>query len=211
MNIILEIYNLLFYQPIYKILSLFYLSLKDFGLAIIFLTILVRLVLFPLNYKSAKDQKKILKIQKEMEEINKKHRGEEKTKEILALYKREKINPFFSLLSLLIQFPILVALYQVFLKETSNFNPSLFKILDLSQPNFIFVLLVVIAQFFYSKISNPLEKKKKNPLYGFFQGQMNFFLSAFTFLILFKLPSAISLYLITNYLFLIIQKIFFHV
>jgi YidC/Oxa1 family membrane protein insertase len=210
MNQIYQIYNLIFYQPIYHTLSFLYSYLKDFGLAMIFLTLILRIILLPLNYKASKEQEKISKIKKEIEEIERKLRGEEKTKEILAIYKRNKINPFFSFLSFFIQFPILIALYQVFLKGINQFDTISFKILDLSQPNIFLVFLAIFFQIFYLKLIQP-PKTKENLLSSFFQNQMNFFIILLTFLFLLKLPSAISLYLLVSNLFSIFQKIVFHV
>jgi len=210
MNPIFEIYNLIFYHPVSQALFFFYKQLKDLGLAVISLTILIRIILFPLNYKNSKEQEKFLRIKKGIEEIEKKFNGERKSKEILNLYKKEKINPFFNFLSLFIQFPILLSLYQVFLKATTQFDPSFFGFFNLSKPDFLFVLIAVILQSFYLKLTSPkIEKEKKIP--SFSPTQINFFLIPFTFLILLKLPSAISLYFIASYLFLIFQKILFHV
>jgi YidC/Oxa1 family membrane protein insertase len=210
MNPILEIYNLIFYQPVFWALLFFYKYLKDFGLVVVFLTFLIRMILFPLNYKSAKEQEKFLRIRKGIEEIEKKFNEERKIKEFLSLYKKEKINPFFNLFSFFIQFPILIALYQVFLKAPGQIDPSFFGFFNLSKPNFSLVLIAVILQSFYFKLASPkIEKEKKIPSLSL--TQMNFFLILFTFLILLKLPSAISLYFISSYLFLIFQKILFHV
>jgi YidC/Oxa1 family membrane protein insertase len=208
MNTIFQIYNSIFYQPVFEILFFFYKHLKDFGLAVIFLTFLIRIILSPLDYKSSKEREKFLKIKEEIEEIEKKFNGERKTKEILNLYKKEKINPFFNLLSLFIQFPVLIALYQVFLRATNQFKPLFLGFLDLSSPNFYLTLAAVFFQGFYLKL-NPLkiEKRKNLP----FHSQMNLLFIPFTFLILIKLPSAISLYFLASYLFLIFQRIFFHV
>jgi YidC/Oxa1 family membrane protein insertase len=210
MNPIFEIYNLIFYQPVLQALLFFYRYLKDFGLAVVSLTFLIRMILLPLNYKSAKEQEKFLKIRKGIEEIGKKFNGERKTKEILALYQKEKMNPLFNLLSSFIQFPILIALYQVFLKAPSQLDPSFFGFFNLSKPDFLLVSIAIILQSFYFKLTSPkIEKEKKIP--PFSPTQINFFLIPFTFLILLKLPSAISLYFVASYLFLIFQKILFHV
>jgi YidC/Oxa1 family membrane protein insertase len=209
MGAVFEIYNLIFYQPVSQALFFFYKYLKDFGLAVVFLTILIRLILFPLSYKSSKEQEKLSRLQKGIKEIEKKFNGERKAKEILALYQKERINPFFNLFSLFIQFPILVALYQSLLKATNQFDPSFFGFFNLSKPNFLLVLVAILFYIFYLKLNLPkIEKEKKSPFSV--QTQMNFLLIPFTFLILMKLPSAISLYLIASYLFLIFQKIFFH-
>jgi YidC/Oxa1 family membrane protein insertase len=206
MNPIFEFYNLIFYHPVLKALLFFYKNLKDFGLAVIFLTILIRITLFPLDYKNKKEQEKFLKIKKEIEKIEKKFNGERKNKEILALYQKEKINPFFNLLSFFVQLPILVALYQVLLKAPSQLDPSFFGVLNLSKPNFFLVLIAIFLQWFYFKLGS-----KKTEKITSFQTQLTLFLVPFTFLILIKLPSAISLYFVSSYLFLIFEKILFHV
>ena len=209
MNPIIEIYNLVFYQPIYRILLFFYTYLKDFGLSVILLTVIIRIILSPLHYKTSKEQEKLLKLKKDLEEIEKKYNGEQKTKAILSLYQRNKINPLFNLLSLFFQLPILFALYQVFLKGLNQVNPFFFKIFDLSKPNFVLVLFVILLQFLYLNLTRSNDLKGKSIFSS--QIPMNFFLTFLTFLILLKLPSVISLYLATNHFFLIIQKILFHV
>jgi YidC/Oxa1 family membrane protein insertase len=208
MNLFFEIYNLIFYQPVYQILFFLYKSFNDFGLAIIFLTFLIRLILFPLNYRNSKEEEKLLKIKNKFEEIAKKSNGKMKQDEILALYRKEKINPVFNLIFLFVQFLVLVTLYKVFLKGMNQLDPSFFKILDLSRPNFLLVLGVVLFQLIYFKFIQP--KKEKNPSL-ISQSQGIIISLPLTFLILLNLPSAISLYLLTNYLFLIFQKAIFHV
>ena len=201
MNLIFEIYNLIFYQPISKALFFFYKLFKDFGLAVIFLTFLIKISLFPLDWMNAKEQKKFMKVKKEIEKMK-----NLKNEEILALYKKEKINPFFSLLSLFIQLPILYTLYKVFLKPPNQIDPSFLGILNLSSPNFFLVAIAIVFQILYFKI--PSEKTKKETIS---QTKIALFLIPFTFLILAKLPSVISLYFIVTYLFLMFEKILFNV
>jgi len=206
MNPILQFFDLIFYQPIYQTLLFLYNYLKDFGLAVISLTILIRLFLFPLNYKMSKEQEKFLRLKKEIENIEKKYKGEEKTKEILSLYQKNKVNPLWSFFSFLIQFPILIALYQVFLKGLNQFDPNFFS-LDLSKPNFFLVFCAMLLQIFYFNLIQKITKNKETLP----QIPLNYFFALLTFLILLKLPSAISLYFATSYVFLIFQKIIFHV
>jgi len=203
MNLIFEIYNLIFYQPISKALFFFYKLFKDFGLAVIFLTFLIRISLFPLDWMNAKEQKKFMKIKKEIEKMKKL-----KNEEILALYKKEKINPFFSLFSLFIQLPILYTLYKVFLKPPNQIDPSFVGILNLSNPNFFLVAIAVVFQILYFIFSSQKTKKEAISLS---QIKITLFFIPFTFLILVKLPSVISLYFIITYLFLIFEKILFNV
>jgi len=209
MNPVIEFYNLIFYKPVSEALLFFHQHLKDLGLALISLTILIRIFLLPLDYKNSKEQKKFLRIKKEIEEISKKFKGEQKTKEIVALYKKEKINPFFNLFSLLIQFPILISLYQVSLKATTQLNPYLFGFLDLSKPSFLLSTLAILLQTIYLKLISSQTAKETSAF--LIQSRINFFLIPLTFLVLMKIPSAISLYLLVSYLFLTVQKLLFHV
>ena len=201
MNLIFKIYNLIFYQPISKALFFFYKFFKDFGLAVIFLTFLIRILLFPLDWMNAKEQKKFMKIKKEIEKMKKL-----KNEEILALYKKEKINPFFSLFSLFIQLPILYTLYKVFLKPPNQIDTSFLGILNLSNPNFFLVAIAIVFQILYFKFSSLKTKKETIS-----QTKIGLFFIPFTFLILSKLPSVISLYFIVIYLFLMFEKILFNV
>ncbi len=206
MNPIVDIYNLVFFQPVYYGLLLLYKYLKDFGLSVVVLTVIIKLILFPLDYKNSKEQEKFLKIKKAIEQIGKKLNGEQKVKEIAAIYQKEKINPFFSLISLIIQLPILVALYQVFLKSTNQINPFFFGVLNLSVPNPILASVAICFQIFYLWLSARMNKEispLKNPI--------TLLLIPFTLIILIKLPSVISLYFTVTYLLLIVQKYFFHV
>jgi YidC/Oxa1 family membrane protein insertase len=205
MNFLLEFYNLIFYQPISKLFFLFYQSFKDFGLAIFLLTLFIKIVLFPFDWKNAKEQEKLLKIQKEAKEIEEKFEGERKTKEILNLYKREKINPFFSFIFLFIQVPILIAIYQVFTKSVNQFEPSFLGIFNLSKPDFFLAFVAILLQFIYFKVAS-----SKGTLYPSFV-KMNFLFLPFLFLILLSLPSVISLYFSFTYFLLIFQKFLFNV
>lgn len=211
MKFIFQIYNLFFYKPIFGFLFFLYNFFGDFGLAIVFLTLIVRLFLFPFVFQSSKIQEKITNLQKELKEIEEKYNGEEKAKKTLELYRKAKINPFFGFVSLFVQLPILIALYQVFLKgiRETSINPLFLGFFDLSKPNLFLALFVAFFQFFYSKVQNS-KKGSKGDFIDLFQNQFNLFLSFFTFLILLKLPSAIGLYLIINFLFLIFQKRYFH-
>src|SRR3989344_4097267 len=88
---------------------------QDIGLAIIALTILIRLLLYPSFQKSLKSQKHLQDIQPELDKSRARHKDdkEAQTKAIMEFYQKNKINPFSSCLPLLIQLPILLALFNV--------------------------------------------------------------------------------------------------
>lgn len=183
MNIFFAIWEKLFYLPIFFTSNFFYSLLKDFGLVIFCLTVLVKIILSPLSFYSLTTQKKLKKIQSMVEEIKRKFKenSKEKTKQLISLYQKEKINPFSGMI-LFLQIPILIAFYKVVLDGTKIYsNQSLFGIFNLSLPNVWLSFLASVSQFFFSNISSP-----KNLL--------NYFFPLLTFFILSKLPSALAFY-----------------
>src|SRR4030042_6470119 len=119
MSALIYVYNLIFYQPLFNFLIWLYNVIPghDIGLAILFLTIAIRVILFPLYYQSIKSQKALQDIQPKVDELRKQYKEDQEklAKELMILYKNEKVNPFSSCLPLLIQLPFLLALYQVFI------------------------------------------------------------------------------------------------
>ncbi len=101
------LFNTYVYQPILWLLVFIYqnLSFHDLGLAIVILTVLVRLVLLPIFYKGAKDQTIIQKIQPHVKKIQLDHKDdkEKQAKELMALYQKHHVNPFSSILFLIIR------------------------------------------------------------------------------------------------------------
>ena len=102
-------------RPIFAVMEFFFGLLGNFGLAILALTVVVKLILFPLANKSYASMSKMRTLQPKMEEIKKKH-GKDPQKqqqEMMALYQREKINPLAGCLPILVQIPVFFALYKV--------------------------------------------------------------------------------------------------
>jgi len=174
-----NLFNLILYQPLFNALIFLYAYLPghDFGIAIIILTIAIRLVLYPLMAQSNRSQKNINENQPQTQHIKHQYKDDkqQQAKATLELYQKEKFNPFGGCLPLLVQLPLLLALYQVFwrgfqaeqLKFLYSFVPnpgtinSMFLgLIDLAQPNIIFAILAGLAQFFQSKMMMPQMKKQ---------------------------------------------------
>ncbi|XOB41247.1 MAG: YidC/Oxa1 family membrane protein insertase [Candidatus Nealsonbacteria bacterium] len=225
MNILVEIFNKVLYQPLFNVLAFLYhwLPGNDFGIAVIILTILIRLALYPLMSKSLKSQKVFRELQPKIKEIQKKFKDDQKkqTEELLNLYREAKINPIGGFLPLLIQLPLLIALYQVFwrglepgamnslysfMPVLGEINPSFLGIVNLSQASIFLAVLAGTVQFFQAKTMNPKQKKQKSQIANIMQKQMLYFLPLFTVIILLRLPAAIALYLIVTSLFSIAQQ-----
>ena len=196
MSFLVTSFNTVLYQPLLNALVLLYLYFPghDFGIAVIILTVSIKFLFYPLGVKSIKSQKALSTIQPKIKEIQEKYKDdkEKQTKEMMALYKEEKINPFSGCLPILIQLPVLIALYRVFWKGLQidqvspllyNFVPSIgpintsfLGIIDLSQsatiiienvrhylwPNIILIALVGIAQFVQIKMTAPKTKQGKD-------------------------------------------------
>jgi YidC/Oxa1 family membrane protein insertase len=107
------LFNLIFTFPIFNILMLLYRAIGDFGLSIIVLTLLVRLILFPLTLKQLKSMKAMQALTPQLNEIKKKYKDQKAQLEATqALYKEYGVNPVAgSCLPLLVQMPVLFALF----------------------------------------------------------------------------------------------------
>jgi len=224
-------FNLILYQPLFNILILLYVYLPghDFGIAIIVLTLIIKLILFPTSLKAIRSQRIMADLQPKLKEIQKKYKDDKQkqSQETFKLYQKTKVNPFSGCLPLLLQLPILIALYQVFLKGfkseilkstlynfiplTSSINLMFLGIIDLSKPNFFLALTAGILQFFQSKLSmaksstalvvNNKENPKKGDFSSMMQNQMLYFFPILTVFIVWKFGSTIGLYWITSTLF----------
>ncbi len=118
-----NLFHEILYRPLFNALIFLYqyFSFHDLGIAIILLTIILRLILFPLFHKGAKDQAILQRLAPKIKEIQTNHKNdrEKQSKALLDLYRQHKVNPFSGFLLLLVQLPILIALYRVFLNGFS--------------------------------------------------------------------------------------------
>src|SRR3989344_6905356 len=127
------IFNQLLIWPFINLLMVFYKFFEiarvpgAFGLAIIALTLTIRGALQPLTKKQMESARKMQMIKPHIDELNKKHKDDKKKlqEEHMKLYKQHGINPAAGCLPLLLSFPILIALYQVFLQVLGNGNSSI--------------------------------------------------------------------------------------
>ncbi|HYC75917.1 membrane protein insertase YidC [Brevundimonas sp.] len=125
-------------RPIFWLVEFFYGFLGNFGLAILALTLTVRLIMFPLANKSYESMSKMRNLQPKMEEIKKKHPDEpqKQQQELMALYQKEKINPLAGCLPLLLQIPVFYAVYKMlFVTIEMRHQPFFGWIRDLSAPD----------------------------------------------------------------------------
>jgi YidC/Oxa1 family membrane protein insertase len=184
------------------LLTFFYNLVGDYGIAIILLTVLVNIITFPLTRKQLQATKKMQAIQPELKRLQEKYKDDKEkyNQATMEFMKDNKINPLGGCLPLLIQFPILIAVFTLLKNPdmirgtVTDFNPFfLFFNLDLTKPDPLYILpiLAAIATFFQQRIvmTDPNQKM---------------FLYVFPVMIMFisiSFPAGLVLYWLTNSLF----------
>ncbi len=125
-------------KPIFQLLNFFYHLLGNFGLAILLLTVVIKTIMFPLASKSHRAMNKMKTLQPQMTVLKEKH-GDDKMRmqqEVMALYKRESVNPASGCLPILIQIPVFFALYKVlYVTIEMRHAPFFGWVRDLSAPD----------------------------------------------------------------------------
>jgi len=226
-NLLSQAFQGLIYQPLFNTLICVYNLLPNLGLSVIILTGLIKLLTLPLNIKAYKIQQAMTGIQSEIKDVQKKYKDNpgEQAKAVSEIFKREKISPLGPIIPILIQLPILIALYQLFWRglwsqesylysfisrpETIN---SLFFSIDLSKPSAVLAILAGLAQLVQTlMLPNVMGKIKdggdiKEKMSVALQKQMMFFFPVLTVFILLKLPSALGLYWLATSVFTILQQ-----
>lgn len=206
MNILSAIYQYLFYLPLSYLFHLLVGIFKNYFLAIIFLTLILKIIIFPLTRKNIRVQKNMQRIQEEIRKIEEKYKTnpQKKAEEVLSLYKREGVS-FFNILLVFLQIPVFFTLYQIFLKETKEKNSYFISAnIQLTEPNYFFALFAFFLQIFYL---NLVSKIKKQPLSEKIWQNLPFLLTFFIFL---KLPAVILFYWIFFNLLSIIEYRLFY-
>ncbi len=221
----IELYNTIIYEPILNLLVWLYNTVPghDIGIVIILVTIVIRLLLAPFMHKSLKSQKSMSALQPKIKELRETHKADqqEQAKAMMALYKEHNVSPFSSCLPLLIQLPILIALYQVFAKAlkgnldglyafVSNpgmLNPKFLGLIDLANPNIIFAVIAGLVQFWQSWMVTKWQGTGANDATAkALNIQMLYILPLVSVFIAWRLPAGLPLYWIVTTLFAVLQQ-----
>lgn len=228
----IHLFQVIFYQPILNLLILLYdsVALRDMGLAIIMMTVVIKLILWPLSHKSIHSQKALQELQPKIDELKKKYKGNQKEMgpEMMQLYKEHKINPFSSCLPLLIQLPFFLAVYRVFrdglnsrldllysfVPKPEIINNMFLGFLDLSKPSVYLAVLAGAAQFWQAKMLMAKKKKdvtvpkeKNESMSAIMNKQMLYFMPALTVFIGISLPGGLALYWLVITLLTVLQQL----
>jgi len=179
--------------PILRALQFFYKYLGNYGLAIIFLTILLRLLTFPLQFKSFKSMKKMQQVQPELKIIKEKFKDnpQKVQQETMALFKKVGANPLGGCLPMVLQMPVFFAFYKVLYSAVELVDaPFYFWIYDLSvkDPYYVLPVLMTITMFIQNKL-NP--SASADPT----QQKMMMFMPLIFGFIMKDLPAGLNLYM----------------
>ncbi len=208
---------------------------SDAGVAIILITLLVKIILFPLSKKAIETQVKMKHLEGDLTVLKDKHKDnkEKHAQAMMALYKERGVNPFSSFFLLLVQLPIIFALYNIFIKNAlpavdqtmlysfvhapTFVSTHFLGIIDISQKSAVLALLAAISQFFqarYSLASMPAKKEEKGDKPSFqadfarsMNLQMKYVLPVITFFIAYKISAAVALYWLVSNLWAIGQEL----
>jgi len=189
-----------------KILVFFYSFTHNYGVAIILLTLLIYVVLFPLTFKQFKSMQKMQALQPELAAIQKKFKNdpERLQVEMMNVYRKHKVNPMSGCLPMLIQLPIIFILYRAILDFNFSENPSFLWIKDLGRYDIPLLLMVAATMFLQQRISQRAQPKGQEQE-GF--GKVMQFFPLFIIVLLWSLPSAVMLYWFVSTLFSLVQQL----
>ncbi|MDO8492899.1 MAG: YidC/Oxa1 family membrane protein insertase [bacterium] len=227
-------FNIVFYQPIYN-LSVFFIGIfpgHSFGMAVVATTILVKFLLYPLTKKAIITQLRMREIEPQMKAIKEKHKNNKETlaRATMELYREAKLNPFAGIIAIIIQLPVIIALYLIIYKAgLPEIKPDLlysfvstpvlvsmkFLIFDMGNKSWILAILAGVTQFVQAYLTMPTPPKRSPGSEPSFQEdfarsmslQMKYVLPIFIVFIGHSLSSAVALYFVVSNLFTIGQEL----
>lgn len=210
----------LFVKPLAWIIVKVGLIVKNYGLAIMIVGLILRLLMFPISKKSTNMNINMQKAQKDLDKLEKKYKGREdrdsmmaKSQEMMLIYKKYDINPFSSCLFAFLQLPIffafLEAVYRVpafFEKNFLVFNLGTTPLEGIKAGNYWYIILVVIiilaTVFSFKNMNMSTNKEQAKQM-----KMMTTFMIVFISFVSFGLPTSIALYWIVSNGFTVVQNL----
>jgi len=226
----ITLWNIIFYKPLYN--GLFFLvdvvPNNSLFIAVIILTIIVRLIISPLSYKAIVTQLKTKLLQPKLKEIKKIEDKQQQAQKTLQLYKEHGVNPFSSFFLILIQLPIILALYWVFRDGGVEIDPTLLYSfvnepemivkdsfgLDLAQKSILLAFLTGLTQYIYLSIASNMKKDSsvqdtgtdQEKMLQSIQQSMKYVMPVMITVFAYIVGGAVALYWVTSNVFMIVQE-----
>jgi len=203
----------------------------DAGVAVIIFTIIIRLILFPLSKKAIVTQVRMKEVEPELKSIREKYKDnkQEQALKTMALYKEKKVSPFSSFFVLLLQLPIIFALYSIFINsglpvvnevllysfvKVPIVNMNFLGILDIGMKSTTLALLAAVAQYYQlhyslaSKPNNSFEKGSQMDMAQSMTRNMKYVFPVIVFLISYNISAVVALYWTVTSLFTLAQELY---
>lgn len=223
-------WNVVFYQPLFNILVLVYSTVGDMGIAIIILTILLKFAFYPLAQKALQSQRALQQLQPQVQELQQRLKGskDQLARELMQLYQKERVSPWSSCAPMLVQFPFLIALYQIFrtaikgdtslhllypfVHNPGSLSDLSFGFWHLATASWPLAVITGLAQYWQSKMLITTQPPTKAPgakdesMTATMNKQMLYMMPALTVILGVTLPSGLILYWLVSILFTIGQQ-----
>lgn len=226
-----DLYHQFLYVPMYNALIGIFnvLPWVDAGIAVMLMTLLVRVVLFPLSKKAVVSQVKMQELAPMLEEIKAKYSDKEvQARETLDLYKKTGANPFSGIFVLLIQIPVFIALYHIFLHAgfpavdttllysfvqlPDTINTEFLGLIDVTKKSVPLAFLAALTTYFQLRLATRRPNTPRTASFGddlsrSMQTQMKYVFPVLIFFIAYKFSGVVALYLLATNLFTIALEV----
>ena len=191
--------------PLLDLLRMIYGYVGNYGVAIIILTTIVRLVLFPLTFKGMKSMKRMQQLTPRMKKLQEKYKNnkEKLNKEMMELYRKNRVNPLGGCLPMLLQLPVFFALYSALSSAVElRHAPFIFWISDLSQPDGLGITPILMGASMYIQQKMTPQTAMMDSTQAKVMQMLPFIFTIFTF----TFPSGLTLYWVTSNILSIAQQ-----
>lgn len=182
-------------KPLLSVLKFFNGFTKNYGMAIVLLTVVIKIIFYPLTHRSIKSMQKMQMLQPKLKELQQRYKNDKQklNQEMMLIYRQQKINPIGGCLPMLLQIPVFIALYNVLLQDISlRQAPFILWITDLSakDPYYISPILMGASMFWQQKMTPTMGDPA--------QAKMMMFLPVIFTVMFLNFPAGLVIYWLVN-------------
>ena len=200
----------IFSRPLLFLLKIFYAGFNNWGVSIILLTLLVKVIFFPMTQKAYVSGRKMQLIQPELTAIKEKYKDDKmlQSQETMKLFKKHKVSPAGGCLPMFVQMPVWFALYNALLYSVELYESSFLYLQDLTSPDPYGILPVLygILMFTSQKLMKPSAQGEISEQQAMMMKMMKFMTIMFT-VFMFTFPSGLVIYFCCNMLLSTLQQV----
>ena len=208
------IWNTIFVYPLsWVIIKIAEIFNEGYGLSIVIVTILIRLLILPLSIKQLKSSKAMQEIQPKLQELQKKYSSKDATtqqklqQETMQLFQKNGVNPLAGCLPIFVQMPILIAMYHAIMR-TAEISTHNFLWFELGSPDYILPILTGAFTFLQQKLMMSTNSaSKQNPQMAMQMQVMLYVMPIMIGVMAFFFPAALALYWVTGNIFMVVQTL----